>query len=466
MLRANDSASRDPSASSITERADVRPNATECDTSKITALEPETLPKPVEDQIVTDVQQAPPTRKRRLKPVQYRALALLAAGRKDADVARELRIHRSTINRWRMLDPLFSSRLNRLREGLWANSLDRIRFHLPKAVTILSKGMQSRHEHVRLRSAIQLLKIAGTSRLASKIGPDNIQDILFQRMWEHRAQEYPPAMLRTMMPPDSQELEEFHQMLLKHIDEEEQAEAAAEAALAVETSAAVSEPPASRPCDSPPSGHTIAPAILPPPDSGSGTMKTRESGMPDEPMWASFFDPPRVLQKLGLTRHCRHVVEFGCGYGTFTIPAARIAQGPIHAIDIESDMVEAIYRKVAAAGLQNVWVKQRDLAVCGTGVEDGDADYVMMFNILHAEEPLVLLREAFRVLRKGGLLAIMHWKHDPTTPRGPSMEIRPRPEQCRAWALEAGFGPADAPIIDLPPYHYGIVMVKPGAERP
>ena len=51
-------------------------------------------------------------------------------------------------------------------------------------------------------------------------------------------------------------------------------------------------------------------------------MKTRESGMPDESMWDSFFDPPTVLAKLGLTDECRDVVDFGCGYGTFTIPAA------------------------------------------------------------------------------------------------------------------------------------------------
>ena len=53
-------------------------------------------------------------------------------------------------------------------------------------------------------------------------------------------------------------------------------------------------------------------------------MKTRESGMPEEEMWREFFDPEAILQLLKLTSACRDVVEFGCGYGTFTIPAARI----------------------------------------------------------------------------------------------------------------------------------------------
>ena len=53
-------------------------------------------------------------------------------------------------------------------------------------------------------------------------------------------------------------------------------------------------------------------------------MKTRESGMPEEEVWRQFFDAEAVLRALKLTEKCRDVVEFGCGYGTFTIPAARI----------------------------------------------------------------------------------------------------------------------------------------------
>jgi hypothetical protein len=83
----------------------------------------------------------------------------------------------------------------------------------------------------------------------------------------------------------------------------------------------------------------------------------------------------------------------------------------------------------------------------------------MLFNILHAEEPQMLLREAWRILRVGGLLGIMHWNFDPATPRGPNMAIRPTPEQCAAWASEAGFQQV-AEQIDLPPYHYGFVFAR------
>jgi SAM-dependent methyltransferase len=190
-------------------------------------------------------------------------------------------------------------------------------------------------------------------------------------------------------------------------------------------------------------------------------MKTRESGMPEEEVWSAFFTPEEALVRLGLTRRCRDAVDFGCGYGTFTIPAARIVRGVVYALDIEPEMVATTAAKANAAGLTNVLARQRDFVAEGTGLPDGSVGYAMLFNILHAEEPWVLLREAWRVLSQGGWLGIMHWNYDPATPRGPSMAIRPRPEQCRAWAEEAGFrlhGPA---LIDLPPYHYGMVMARP-----
>ena len=190
-------------------------------------------------------------------------------------------------------------------------------------------------------------------------------------------------------------------------------------------------------------------------------MKIRDSAMPDEAVWRGFFDPDSVLGRLGLTAGCGDVVEFGCGYGTFTIPAARITGGTVHALDIEPQMIEATWRRAAEAGLCNVRAVLRDFMAHGTGLPDGSAGYAMVFNILHGERPVDLLREALRSLRRGGLAAIMHWNHDPATPRGPAMEIRPRPEQCLGWAREAGFVPAGDGIIDLPPYHYGLTLRRP-----
>jgi ubiquinone/menaquinone biosynthesis C-methylase UbiE len=189
-------------------------------------------------------------------------------------------------------------------------------------------------------------------------------------------------------------------------------------------------------------------------------MKTRESGMPEEEMWREFFDPEAILRLLRLTSSCRDVVDFGCGYGTFAIPAARIVRGIVHALDVEPGMATATQAKADTEGLRNVRTYLRDFVAQGTGLPSASMDYAMLFNILHCESPDVLLGEAFRVLSPGGILGIIHWNYDPATPRGPAMEIRPRPEQCREWAVGQGFRLLEPGIIEFPPYHYGMALER------
>ena len=182
--------------------------------------------------------------------------------------------------------------------------------------------------------------------------------------------------------------------------------------------------------------------------------------MPLEGMWQQFFDPPAILKKLNLTSACGNLLEFGCGYGTFTIPAARMICGTVYALDIEEDMLACTKAKAMAANLQNVELRCRDFAVDGSGLADRSVDYVMLFNILHADERLELLREVERVLSVNGQLAVIHWNYDPTTPRGPSMSIRPRPSECVAWAAFAGLRSVSDGPVDLPPYHYGMLFQR------
>lgn len=192
-------------------------------------------------------------------------------------------------------------------------------------------------------------------------------------------------------------------------------------------------------------------------------MKVRDSGMPDEEMWGGFFEPSKVLSVFGLDRGVQDLVEFGCGYGTFTLAAAGITPGTVHALDIEPEMVAVVRQKCAAAAITNVQAAVRDFVAEGTGLDDNSMDAALLFNILHHEEPVALMKEALRVLRPNGMLTVIHWNYDPTTPRGPAMAIRPRPEQCIEWGRKAGFCFSERNRYDLPPYHYGLLFRKPVA---
>ena len=152
------------------------------------------------------------------------------------------------------------------------------------------------------------------------------------------------------------------------------------------------------------------------------------------------------------------IVEFGCGYGTFTLPAARRTQGIVNALDIDPVMVARVRERAGSAGLANIEAIRRDFVAEGTGLASGSQSYAMIFNLLHLENPLALLREAHRLVRPGGVLAVIHWRSDIPTPRGPSLAIRPTPEQCRAWLGQAGFTAVEeASLHACCPWHYGLI---------
>ena len=183
--------------------------------------------------------------------------------------------------------------------------------------------------------------------------------------------------------------------------------------------------------------------------------------MPAPEVWEGFFDADRVLEALGCGGLPGDVVEFGCGYGTFTIAAARRVSGVVYASDIDPLMVRATIDRAAQAAIRNVVVETRDFVSEGCGRPDASASFVMLFNILHIEEPISLMREAHRVLRGGGVAGVIHWRLDIETPRGPSLEIRPTPAQCRSWAEKAGLRWLSSPELPNSPWHWGMVVERP-----
>lgn len=187
-------------------------------------------------------------------------------------------------------------------------------------------------------------------------------------------------------------------------------------------------------------------------------MKGRDSGMPDEDYWNSFFDPECAIQKLlGTDDGWGDAVEFGAGYGTFTFPAAKHVKGTVYALDIEPDLIQHLQIRAEQEGVTNIVAEIRDFVADGTGLETGSQSHAMIYNLLHIEDPVGLLLEAHRVLHPNGTLSVMHWRKDILTPRGPALDIRPSPEQCKAWILAAGF--RETRVIDLHkccPFHFGL----------
>ncbi len=188
-------------------------------------------------------------------------------------------------------------------------------------------------------------------------------------------------------------------------------------------------------------------------------MKGRESGMPDEAYWNSFFDASGILERFRFPhRPDAKVIEFGSGYGTFTFPIAAMTRGVITALDIEPELIGLVRQRSKGTGYSNISAQLRDFVESGTRLESHSQDAAFIFNLLHIESPERLLKEALRILAPGGKLYVMHWRSDIETPRGPPLEIRPTPEQCTAWMKQAGFDtPSSVDLEDCAPYHFGLI---------
>ncbi len=193
-------------------------------------------------------------------------------------------------------------------------------------------------------------------------------------------------------------------------------------------------------------------------------MKVRDSGMPEQDYWETLFDVPAILDRLGVDKRIGSAVEIGCGYGTFTVPVAQRISGPLYTFDIEPAMIAATKRRLEASGTTNVSVAQRDVIAEGFGLAPGSVDAVLLFNILHADKPVELLRSSAELLSPQGRLLVILWRSDIPTPRGPDLSIRPRPEQVNAWAKETKMLTQQGHAMTLPPWHFGLVLARASRE--
>ncbi len=188
-------------------------------------------------------------------------------------------------------------------------------------------------------------------------------------------------------------------------------------------------------------------------------MKVRDSGMPEETKWNDFFNTDLLLSELKIDSQIVDLVEIGSGYGTFSIPTAKLIRGKLYAFDMEDEMIENLNQKIQNLQIDNIVLEKRDILAHTTGLPENSIDYLMLFNILHHDSPLDFIDEAYRILKPEGKIGIIHWRSDITTPRGPDLTIRPKPEQIIDWIDEYKFRIDKSPFI-IEPYHFGLIITK------
>lgn len=187
--------------------------------------------------------------------------------------------------------------------------------------------------------------------------------------------------------------------------------------------------------------------------------KVPDSGMPDETYWNQLMDIPAILEWLNIAQAQANIVEFGCGYGSFTLPLAQLTRQPVISFDIEPAMVQLCQQRCQQAQLNHVQLIQRDLVNEGSNLPDSSADLVLIFNLLHGPHNQQLVTEASRLLTHKGRIAILHWRNDIPTPRGPAIETRPDlssiQKLCQKLPLQLTHHRQA-----IGPYHWGVQLIR------
>jgi predicted methyltransferase len=95
------------------------------------------------------------------------------------------------------------------------------------------------------------------------------------------------------------------------------------------------------------------------------------------------------------------------------------------------------------------------------------ADYVFLANTFHGVPAKAgLARAVAAILKPPSRFGIVNWHRRPgeetvvlNQPRGPRTEMRMEPDEVAATVEPVGLRLAQ--IVELPPYHYGVIFEKP-----
>jgi len=119
-----------------------------------------------------------------------------------------------------------------------------------------------------------------------------------------------------------------------------------------------------------------------------------------------------VVQQIGIRRG-QTVLDFGCGSGTYTIPAARIVgdQGEVYALDKDKKALDELMQKAVSAGLRNI---ERTETSGGLEIElaDESVDVVLLFDVFHsyyfpqADDRRRLLSEIYRIMKPSAFMSV------------------------------------------------------------
>ena len=171
-----------------------------------------------------------------------------------------------------------------------------------------------------------------------------------------------------------------------------------------------------------------------------------------------FAHPQRVVSLLGIEPGMV-VADFGSGSGAYALAAgaALLGSGKVYAIDVQKDLLRRIANEATHKKIPNIEIVWADLELPhASKLSDHSVDVVIVSNLLfQLVDKMPPLREAHRILKKQGRLAIIDWK-DSYRGLGPAPEDVVTKEAASSFATRARFTLSKE--FDPGAHHYGLLM--------
>jgi len=177
-------------------------------------------------------------------------------------------------------------------------------------------------------------------------------------------------------------------------------------------------------------------------------------------------DATILFDELGLKKGDTFL-DLACGRGLYTLAAAEFVgeKGRLFALDLWEEGVASLILEAARRGFANISATVGDVRD-GIPIESGAVDVCLMASVLHDFVAIgadsAALDETARMLKPGGLLAVVEFKKMDGPP-GPPASVRLVPEQVEKLVLPFGF--TGKSFRDLGSYHYLVTYLRSGLEK-
>ncbi|MCA9364675.1 MAG: class I SAM-dependent methyltransferase [Candidatus Moranbacteria bacterium] len=174
-----------------------------------------------------------------------------------------------------------------------------------------------------------------------------------------------------------------------------------------------------------------------------------------------FLDPDSLLSHVGVLDGAV-VADFGCGAGYFTVSAASLVgvDGVVYAVDVLDSALESVEGRARSFGLKNISYVRANLEIPGsTQISESSVDLVIVKNMLFQNDRRKsIVREAVRVLKRGGRLLVVEWRPRSQSVVGPEDQKRLSIDSVRTLFDEKLF--VSVELIPAGDYHYAFVGIK------